>query len=148
MLLDLHVKKIITSKSLTMSKTSVETRASQKILIVDDEGEMCLVLNILLSDEDLELDHVKNIAAAEEYLAGELPSLIVLDNKLPDGFGVDYISHVKKKYPSIKIVMITGFDASAKDVAMENGADLFLEKPFTKQEFLTAIKSLLHLSDH
>jgi len=148
MLLDLHVKKIITSKSLTMSKTSVETRASQKILIVDDEGEMCLVLNILLSDEDLELDHVKNLAAAEEYLAGELPSLIVLDNKLPDGFGVDYISHVKKKYPSIKIVMITGFDASAKDVAMENGADLFLEKPFTKQEFLTAIKSLLHLSDH
>ena len=44
--------------------------------------------------------------------------------------------------------MITGFDASVKDVAMENGADLFLEKPFTKQEFLTAIKSLLNLSDH
>jgi DNA-binding response OmpR family regulator len=148
MLPDLHRKKIITSKSLTMSKTTVETRASQKILIVEDEGEMCLVLNILLSDEDIEMDHVKNLAAAEEYLAGELPSLIILDNKLPDGFGVDYISHVKKKYPSIRIVMITGFDASAKDVAMENGADLFLEKPFTKQEFLTAIKSLLHLSDH
>jgi DNA-binding response OmpR family regulator len=42
--------------------------------------------------------------------------------------------------------MITGFDASVKDVAMENGADLFLGKPFTKQEFLAAIKSLLNLS--
>ncbi|HYV55519.1 MAG TPA: response regulator [Chitinophagaceae bacterium] len=131
-----------------MSKTAVETRISQKILIIEDEGEMCLVLNILLSNEDIELEHVKNILAAEEYLAEELPSLIILDNKLPDGYGVDYISHLKKRYPSIKIIMITGFDASVKDVAMENGADLFLEKPFTKQEFLTAIKSLLNLSDH
>ena len=131
-----------------MSKTAVETRISQKILIIEDEGDMCLVLNILLSNEDIELEHVKNIVAAEEYLAEELPSLIILDNKLPDGYGVDYISHLKKRYPSIKIIMITGFDASVKDVAMENGADLFLEKPFTKQEFLTAIKSLLNLSDH
>jgi len=127
-----------------MSKTAVQTRTSQKILIVEDEGEMCLVLNILLSDENIELDHVKNLSAAEEYLSNELPSLIILDNKLPDGYGVDYIAYVKKKYPSVKIIMITGFDASAKDVAMENGADLFLEKPFTKQEFLGAIKSLLN----
>ena len=131
-----------------MSKTAVETTTSQKILIIEDEGEMCLVLNILLSNEDIELEHVKNILAAEEYLAEELPPLIILDNKLPDGYGVDYISHLKKRYPSTKIIMITGFDASVKDVAMENGADLFLEKPFTKQEFLTAIKSLLNLSDH
>ena len=130
-----------------MSKTAVETRISQKILIIEDEGEMCLVLNILLSNEDIELEHVKNILAAEEYLAEELPSLIILDNKLPDGYGVDYIGHLKKRFPSIKIIMITGFDASVKDVAMENGADLFLEKPFTKQEFLTAVKSLLNLSD-
>jgi DNA-binding response OmpR family regulator len=127
-----------------MSKTAVQTRTSQKILIIEDEGEMCLVLNILLSDENIELDHVKNLSAAEEYLSNEVPSLIILDNKLPDGYGVDYIAYVKKKYPSVKIIMITGFDASAKDVAMENGADLFLEKPFTKQEFLAAIRSLLN----
>jgi len=69
-----------------MSKTAVQTRTSQKILIVEDEGEMCLVLNILLSDENIELDHVKNLSAAEEYLSNELPSLIILDNKLPDGY--------------------------------------------------------------
>ncbi|ERR1044072_7663360 len=129
-----------------MSKTTVETGISQKVLIIEDEGEMCLVLNILLSNENIELEHVKNLSAAEEYLSRELPSLIILDNKLPDGFGVDYISYVRKKYPSMKIIMITGFDASAKDVAMENGADLFLEKPFTKQDILTAIRSLLNLS--
>lgn len=131
-----------------MSKTTVETGTAQKILIIEDEGEMCLVLNILLSDENIELEHVKNLSAAEEFLSTEVPSLIILDNKLPDGFGVDYISQLREKYPSVKIVMISGYDASVKDVAMENGADLFLEKPFTKQEFVSAIRSLMDLPVH
>jgi len=114
-------------------------------LIIEDEGEMCLLLNILLNGENIELEHVKTISASEEYLSKQLPPLIILDNKLPDGFGVDYISYLKRKHPTVKIVMITGFDASAKDVAIENGADLFLEKPFTKQEILSAIRSLLDL---
>jgi len=128
-----------------MSKTTVESRTSQKILIIEDEREMCLVLNILLSNDAIELEHVKNLSAAEEYLSKEIPALIILDNKLPDGFGVDYVSHIKKKYPSVKVVMISGFDASVKDVALENGADRFLEKPFTKQEILASIRSLLNL---
>jgi two-component system, OmpR family, response regulator len=105
---------------------------------------MCLVLNILLNDEDMELEHVKNLSAAEEFLAKEHPSIIILDNKLPDGYGIDYISYLKKNYPSIKIIMITGFDSSAKDVALENGADFFLEKPFTKQQLFESIKTLLN----
>jgi two-component system, OmpR family, response regulator len=71
------------------------------------------------------------------------PSIIILDNKLPDGFGVDFISYVKKKYPSIKIIMISGL-TSARDVAMENGADVFLDKPFSMDEFNKAIDQLLN----
>src|SRR5215831_8367975 len=112
-------KQSSTSKSLIMSKTTVETKASQKILIIEDEGEMCLVLNILLSDEDVELEHVKNLSAADEYLEQQQPSLIILDNKLPDGYGVDLISFIKKNYPNVKIIMMTGYDSSVRDVAME-----------------------------
>ena len=126
-----------------MTITPVQTETVQKILIIEDEGEMCLVLNILLNDEDFELEHVKNLSAASEYLAKSQPSLVILDNKLPDGYGVDFISFIKKNYPNIKIIMITGFDAAAKDVAMENGADIFLEKPFTKQQLFESIKTLL-----
>ena len=123
-----------------MTHTSIET---QKILIIEDEGEMCLVLNILLNNEDFQLEHVKSLNAADVHLAENKPSLIILDNKLPDGYGIDYISYLKKNYPSIKIIMITGY-ASAKDVAMENGADIFLEKPFTKQQLFDSIESLLN----
>jgi hypothetical protein len=39
--------------------------------------------------------------------------------------------------------MISGYDGAAKDVALDNGADLFLEKPFTRDQLYEAIKSLL-----
>jgi two-component system OmpR family response regulator len=126
-----------------MTTQRAEIKSAQKILIIEDEGEMCLVLNILLSEEDVELEHVKNLSAATEYLEKTHPSLIILDNKLPDGYGVDFIDYLKKHYPNIKIIMITGFDGSVRDVAIENGADSFLEKPFSKQQLFDCVKELL-----
>lgn len=117
-----------------------------KVLIVEDEGDMCLLLNIMLNGK-VDLDHVKSILSAEEYLQKQKPSLVILDNKLPDGFGIDYISYIKKNYPEIRIIMISGYDGSAKDVAMENGADIFLEKPFTKNQLFDAITSMLEPID-
>lgn len=128
-----------------MAKTMLpQTDVKKKVLIVEDEGDMCLLLNILLNGEEMELDHVQSLLAADEYLQKEQPNVIILDNKLPDGFGVDFITYIKKKYPSIKIIMISGFDAAAKDVALENGADVFLEKPFTREQVLRSIKSLMN----
>ena len=127
-----------------MPDTNLHKTKTKKILIVEDEGDMCLLLNILLTGKEMELDHVKNISAAEEYLQNEQPSVIILDNKLPDGFGVDLIPFLKKKYPSIKIIMISGFDGSAKDAALESGADVFLEKPFTREQLYTSIKGLMN----
>jgi DNA-binding response OmpR family regulator len=63
---------------------------------------------------------------------------------LPDGFGVDYIEVLKRNYPDVKIVMISGFSKEAKDVAMENGADVFLEKPFTKEQLYKSVHALLN----
>ncbi len=116
----------------------------KKVLIVEDERDMCLLLNIILNGEEMELDHVNSLLAADEYLQKQQPAVIILDNKLPDGFGVDFITYIKSKHPSIKIIMISGFDAAAKDVAMENGADIFLPKPFTKDQLYQSIKSLLN----
>jgi DNA-binding response OmpR family regulator len=116
----------------------------KKVLIVEDEGDMCLLLNILLNGKEMELDHVKTLSGAEEYLQQAQPSVILLDNRLPDGFGIDFISFIKKNYPSIKIIMISGFDGSAKDVAMENGADIYLEKPFTRDQLYKSIKEVLN----
>lgn len=125
------------------TETTTSTKA-KKVLIVEDEGDMCLLLNIILNDQDVELDHVKNLAAAEAYLKEEQPSLVLLDNKLPDGFGIDYIPVLKKNYPGMKIAMISGYDEAAKDVALDNGADTFIQKPFTKDQLSSSVKSLIN----
>ena len=122
--------------------TALKRTVAKKVLVVEDEGEMGLLLNLILSEKDLELDYVNNLLAADEYLQKEKPSIIILDNKLPDGFGVDFINYLKKKYPDVKIIMISGF-ASARDVALANGADMFFEKPFTKNELSESIDKLV-----
>lgn len=125
-------------------ENTLDRKQPKKVLIIEDEADMCLLLNILLNGDEMELDHVKNLTAAAEYLQTEQPTVIILDNNLPDGYGVDFVSYIKKKYPSIKIIMITGFDPSAKDVAIHNGADFFLEKPFTRDQLYNAIKGLMN----
>ena len=123
---------------MTMSKTE----KAKKMLVVEDQGEMCLILDLILSDRKFEPDYVSNLLDADEYLQKNKPSLIFLDNKLPDGYGVDFISYVKKKYPKIKIIMISGF-GTARDIALENGADVFLEKPFSLDNVNQAIDQVL-----
>ncbi|SFO32370.1 two-component system, NtrC family, response regulator PilR/two-component system, OmpR family, KDP operon response regulator KdpE [Chitinophaga sp. YR627] len=118
--------------------------APGKILIIDDEGDLCLLLNILLDGEGMDVEHVQSIAKAEEYLLQEKPSLILLDNRLPDGFGVDFLSFVKNEHPTAKVIMISGVDAAAQDLALENGADAFLKKPFTKAQLHETINELLN----
>ena len=122
--------------------TMKKPKVVKKILVVEDEGHMGLVLDMILTDRKFQLDYVNNLLDADEYLQQQQPSAILLDNKLPDGFGVDFISYVKKKYPSIKIIMISGF-ASARDVALQNGADMFFEKPFALEEFYDSVNKLI-----
>lgn len=126
-----------------MSNATPHQTKTTKILIIEDEGDMCLLLNIMLDSKGMELDHVKTLASAEEYLQKEQPAVVILDNRLPDGFGIDFIPQLKKKYPAIKVIAISGVDGAAKDVALENGAEVFLEKPFTRGQVFEAISRLI-----
>ena len=124
-----------------MKEQSVSSPLTKKkVLIVEDDGEMCLLLNILLDETSLDLDHVKSLEKAVEYLQVSQPSVIILDNKLPDGFGINLLTYVKKMNPQIKIIMISGYGAEVKDAAIESGADDFIEKPFTRKQLLQSLE--------
>jgi DNA-binding response OmpR family regulator len=125
-----------------MMNTTTDT-ALKQVLIIEDEGEMCLLINLLLDGKGMEIEHVKSLSAAVEYLQQHAPDVVLIDNRLPDGYGIDFISSLKKMHPDTKIIMISGIDVSAKDVAIANGADLFLEKPFTRTVLLESIQEVL-----
>jgi DNA-binding response OmpR family regulator len=128
-----------------MPQTTLNSKKIKKVLIIEDEGDVCLLLNIILKKDEIDLEHVNTLAKARTYLENEAPSLILLDNKLPDGLGMDFIEYLRKNYPAVKIMMISGyFPASTKDVALHNGADLYLEKPFTREQVYQSVQELLN----
>jgi len=120
------------------------TSRIKEVLLIEDEGEMCLLLNLILDNKDLSINHVKSLADAAAFLRKKQPDLVLLDNRLPDGFGFDFIGFVKAQCPATKIIMISGVDKAAGDFALDIGADLFLSKPFTKDALVQSVNKLLN----
>jgi two-component system, OmpR family, response regulator len=116
----------------------------RKILVIEDEGDMRLLLEIILNSDTVKVTHAKNLFDAMQSLKQEEPSLVLLDNRLPDGFGVDFIKYIKFNYPGIKIILITGIDTAVEEFALEAGADTFLCKPFSGKQLKESIEHLLN----
>lgn len=121
-----------------MANLTETPNSSKKVLIIEDEGEIALVLEMILVDRHYHLDYVKTLGKAAQYLASNKPDVVILDNKLPDGWGVDYTSEIRKNFPEARIIMISG-NGLVRDEALENGADHFLTKPFSLDELYAAI---------
>jgi len=103
-----------------------------KVLIVDDEPDIRFLFTRILLKRNLKTGYARNIAEATVFMREEQPSLIFLDNSLPDGQGVDFIPFLKENYPSTRIVMVTANDSAVdKRNALLQGADDFLGKPLS-----------------
>lgn len=113
-----------------------------KALIIDDETDICYLLGSLLKQKNFQTVFAGSVSEAEKILAGETEhAIIFLDNHLPDGFGVNYIVRLKRRYPSSTIVMITAHDTIAdRERAQEQGVDYFIGKPFSKETIFSIIE--------
>lgn len=106
---------------------------TEKVLIVDDEIDICYLLSVILKQRNLVPKYVNTLSDAQIALKKETPSILFLDNHLPDGLGVEFIKFVKENYPSVKVILITAYDSPVeKQAALREGADYFIGKPFTK----------------
>lgn len=111
-----------------------------KALIIDDELDICYLLSGILKKQHFSTRYVNSLADAEIALQTDAPSLIFLDNHLPDGLGIDFIQFIKSRYPLTKIIMITAHDSPAEyKKAYAEGVDFFIPKPFTKENIHSAI---------
>lgn len=125
-----------------MSNPTVNIK-TMNILIIEDEGDISLILNLMLKKDDIEIDHVTTLANAGTFLKKQKTDIVIMDNQLPDGLGMDYIATIKADYPGTKIIMITGnTNITDKETALQNGADVFLPKPFTKDQIIKALESI------
>jgi len=112
-------------------------------LIVDDEVDICALLSYVLNKNHIRSNAVTSIREAQKALERRLPDVMLLDNHLADGLGVDFIPFVRSHYPSIRIIMITAFDGTEeREKAMTRGASAFISKPFSQEDILDAVQEL------
>ncbi|HEV9038431.1 MAG TPA: response regulator [Puia sp.] len=119
------------------------TDTNNKVLIVDDELDICYLLSGMLKQRNFVTGFVNTLSDAANALQTDTPSLLFLDNHLPDGFGLDFIPYIKKNYPEVKVIMITAHDGAAdRKQAYDGGVDLFVAKPLNRKMINDAIDKL------
>lgn len=120
-----------------------------EVLIIEDEEDICYLLSGILRRKNLQTSYVNSLFEAHTRLNEQRPDILFLDNHLPDGYGVDFISVVKKNHPLIKIIMITAHDTGDdKAKALNEGADYFIGKPFTSETISKTVDRLLQTLPH
>src|SRR3972149_1610345 len=112
-----------------------------KILVVDDELNMRLVLSAMLRKEGFEVAAASDGQQALKSLEEENFSAVVMDLKMPNLDGMGLLSQVVKKYPATPVVIITAHGTIATAVeALKKGAFDYITKPFEQDE----LKSVVH----
>jgi DNA-binding response OmpR family regulator len=129
---------------LTVYKPRMMALEIIKALIVDDDADVCLLLKKVLSINNIHAATAHNLRQARQCLQEVQPQLVLLDNNLPDGNGVDFIKQVRAFDDSIKIIMITGdLHDGLKEEAIFRGAHSFLPKPFDLRTVLQEVNTLI-----
>ena len=117
----------------------------QKILVVDDEQSICLILeNFLSVDYDIisKYDGLQGL----EWLEGNLPDLIICDLQMPNLDGYQFLEKVRQRgyTKHTPIIMLSGSETSKERVKCYRlGAQDFLTKPFNPEELEELIKKNL-----
>lgn len=119
--------------------------AGPRVLIVDDEPDLCELLAITLAGMGLDSDRAGSVAAARQALLANDYRLCLCDLRLPDGSGLDLLRHIQRSRPQLPVAIITAHgDVDAAVAAMKAGAFDFVSKPVR----LAALRGLVHTALH
>lgn len=103
-----------------------------KILVVDDEREICELTKSFLAKRNYETFMATNIDDAIGLIQKEWPQIVLLDIRLGNESGMDALSKIKQINDNIKVIMITALDdENSIRQAKSLGADDYITKPFT-----------------
>lgn len=100
-----------------------------KILIVDDEEKLRVLLARIISLEGFEVLQAGDIKTAIKKLEQNDIDVVLCDVKLPDGTGVEFAKQVKEKYPVVELILLTAYGNIPDGVqAIKNGAFDYITK--------------------
>jgi two-component system, NtrC family, response regulator HydG len=115
-----------------------------KILVVDDDNDMCLLLTRFLTRNGYVVNSAGSGQAAIEWMKNNKPDLVLCDFRLDDMTGMELLRKIKETHPEASVIIITGY-SDVKDAVevMKLGAYDYVTKPLFPDEILLTIKKAL-----
>ncbi len=110
-------------------------------LVIDDELDICLMMNRHLQNLRFEPQYALTIKDARSKIDHSAFELMFIDLNLTDGSGFDILRYARALNLTAKLIVISAHDSEAGK-ALELGASLFISKPFTIKTINEALKKL------
>lgn len=115
-----------------------------RILIVDDEENLRLGMATVLEDAGYQVEQAAHGMEGIEKLGKSVFDLVITDYKMTEMDGLRFIEHLKGEYPSVKVIMVTGYGSIENAVeAMKLGAINYLQKPVKGKQLLGMVETIL-----
>jgi DNA-binding response OmpR family regulator len=119
-----------------------------RVLLVDDDRELCLMLCEYLSAEHFDVKSVHDGGEAlAELQAGDF-DIVILDVMLPSVGGFDVLRKLGADYSTPVLMLTARGDDVDRIVGLELGADDYLSKPFNPRELVARIRAILRRANH
>ena len=120
----------------------------KRILIVDDEPSIRMVLRAHLNRSGYQVTAAENGAEAVALLRNEAFQLVVSDLKMPVMGGMEVLEHCQIEYPGLPVILITAHGTVDSAVeAIKRGAQDYITKPFDSDELLPIIEKALRTEE-
>lgn len=112
-----------------------------KVLVIDDELDICLMITKHLRTLQFEVDYALTVREAKQKVSICPYALMLIDLNLTDGTGFELIDYINELQLSSKIIVISAYDSETSKV-LKRGASFFIAKPFTFKKVDDALKTL------
>jgi len=120
----------------------------QKILVIDDDRDMCLLLKRFLSKHGFEIEDANTAKKAIELLESTEYDLVLCDFRLDNMDGKTMLIKIKEKYPHMPVIIITGYsDIKIAVEVMKLGAFDYITKPLFPDEIILTIRKALEKNE-
>ena len=121
---------------------NIEARHS--VLVVDDEPVVCHSVRRILAKHSCAVEAAFDVDTVMHKMRLNEYDLVILDLKMPKRSGLEVLESIRRQYPGVPVVMISGYGSIEDAVAATQlGAKDFLQKPFTPEELLKVTEEIL-----
>ena len=127
-----------------MSSTT-ENPLAGRVLVVDDQENLCWVLSRLLSERGHVVRTAVNGAQATRIAEVFEPQVAIVDFRLPDTSGTALIERLKQHHPGLRAILMTSYGSAAlREEVRSGGFFAYFDKPFVNSQMIGSVEAALH----